>query len=438
MHANRSGGDTDRQVQRLLRVWQHTGDLAALWPDVSYETRRRAAGRIRALAEGMLRGDPAPLPMPDDNHPRALGIAAFTGGMGALVGWWIEHGQVTTSPAAVELFARHLAQGRRRIGLLRSQTCRVVSVLEESGVSPVLLKGMHSGSEFFPDPVTRPATDIDLLVAPADESRTASALRSIGFVESRRTVYGARSEWTLQGSGATVRSVEMDHSDNPWGLDIVPRLERWHFRGLRVRLGDGALETERSVDMDGQAIRVLDQPHLTAFLALHASHDLARMQLVRLVELVLVTRADAVSGRLNWDDLVSLLQRSGAWRFVYPAVELANRLAPGTLHPDLLLRARRATSARLRRVVSEIDAAEMGPLPRRSLRMKMAWAVGPLENVSNMVELMFPSDDGMGGLRRVYAKRARALRHLLARSTSGTSDSAALRMRDQQQKEPAD
>lgn len=60
---------------------------------------------------------------------------------------------------------------------------------------------------------------------------------------------------------------------------------------------------------------------LVTFLALHASHHIHLLPLVRLVELVLVVRRDASNRLLDWSELMDLLERSDTARFVYPGFE---------------------------------------------------------------------------------------------------------------------
>jgi hypothetical protein len=140
---------------------------------------------------------------------------------------------------------------------------------------------------------------------------------------------------------------------------------------------------------------VLDEPYLTAFLALHTSSHLRSMQPVRLVELVWVVRADTRLGRLDMDALARLLRDTSTGRFVYPALALAEELAPGTLDAGLIRELGRGVSPRLRRVLDEIRAAEMGPLGERSLDVALAWADGPAELVRNALDLVWPSDESL-------------------------------------------
>jgi hypothetical protein len=168
-------------------------------------------------------------------------------------------------------------------------------------------------------------------------------------------------------------------------------------------------ETERRIEIESESIRVLDEPYLGAFLALHASRDLRTMQLVRLLELVWVVRDDRRSGRLSFVALESLLQRTATERFVYPALALAEELAPGTVDEGLLRRLARKVSPRLQRVLDEVRRAEMGPLEEPSVDLLFAWAVGPKELAVNALELVLPGDETFQRIPTVLGRRVALL-----------------------------
>jgi hypothetical protein len=405
-----------------IRAWLRTGTLSALWPDVDPGDLRAAQTRVREVTGALLAhaGADAPpheraaLAGGDERRLRALGVAAFLAGMGPLLGWWIERGTLGAPEPVRALFAGHLEHGRRRVARLRGETDRVVASMGARGVEPVVLKGLHTGADYFPEPGTRPAADVDLLVGPGERDAAADALRAAGFAESRRTRFAARSEWSPAGAPTEVRSLELDHADNPFTIDLHTRLERWYFRGLRRGLHPaGAAPATRpsaALVVDGRPARVLAEPYLTAFLALHASHDPTRMQLVRLVELALVLRADARASRLDPGELAALLRSTDTLRFVHPALELVDELAPGTVERGLLEQARGRATARTLRVVDELRAAGMAPPARPTLDAKLMWARGPRELLLNLSELVLPSDDGLPvGLLRLQWRRLAAL-----------------------------
>jgi len=403
-------------IERRHDEWLRTGDVNALWPDVPYPARRSALACIRATVTAVLEGSlPPRLGVTDSAGARALGVAAFIAGVGPLLGWWISQRRVGASAQAREVLARHLEHGERRSALLHEQVSRIVRTMRDLEADPILLKGLHTGADFFPHPSTRPASDIDLLVHPSEHTRAAEALSRLGFVETRHTDFASRSEWRHPASPAVVQSLELDHAENPWGVDLHSTLGRSYFRGVHRSLGELPFETRRTVTILGESVRVLEQPYLTAFLALHAGYHLGELQLVRLLDVALSARLDERAGRLDWDALAELLDRTGTERFTYPGLALAEALAPGTVRADILRRGERKVSARMLRVLAALRHAELGPLPERTLDSKLAWSVGGREVLLNLADLLLPGDDALGSWVNVYSRRASALRRAVLR-----------------------
>jgi hypothetical protein len=367
-----------------------------------------AAAAIADVTTSVL-NDPAPhvLHRPAPVTSRALGIAALVSGMGPLLGYWIEQGRISADGEASAVLGHHLEQGRRRIQRLARELTALLEVLSDRHISATVLKGMHTSFQYFPAPGTRTIADIDLLVPPGQLEAAIRALRETGFREQRSTRRPFRSEWARPGM-ETVHSLELDHAENPWCVDLHTRLERQYFRGLRVRL-DGAtpLPTD-AFDLNGRPARGLAQPLLTAFLALHTAYGLDHLQLLRLVELVFVIQRDSVSGALAWPSLARLLETSRALRFVYPALDLVEALAPGTVEGTLLARVRREATPRQRSVVAAIRASGQLRLPRRSLDDKLMWAQGFPQLLLNASELLWPSGFSLAETTRLYGRRVAA------------------------------
>lgn len=401
--------------QNRVTEWQRTHDLRSLWPDLDSAYVQRAHTQLRRIAETLLRSDTATATLESNGGEelRALGLAGFLSGTGPLLGWWSERGRLSASAPARELLALHLDHGRRRAATLQAELFRLLGVLRDADIHPVLLKGMHTGPIYFPEPGTRPAADLDLLIRPEERGRTAAALARAGLVERRRTRFAARSEWIRPDAPRAVRSLDIDHADGPWSLDLHVSLDRWYFRGVRRGVGPDATSM---ADIGGSAVRVLRQPQLLAHLAMHASQELVKVRLVRLVELALVAHRDTMAGTLDWSALLELLRRGDAERFAYPALALAQELAPDAI-PDAVVRELgRGATDRLERVVAAVRAADFAPLTTRSLDAKLMWARGPRELLLNASEILLPSDDGLplrGGalqaqrLRAIWAGRAR-------------------------------
>lgn len=414
-------------ISARLDARRSTGDPDALWPRVSPASREEAHRRIAAVTRAVLNRAPAPPRLEADPEVPAAAwtAAAYLSGMGPLIGYWIEREELAADLSCAALFAEHLDQGRRRADKLAVRLTGLLDVLAEKEITPTLLKGSDTAYRYFPEPGTRPRADIDLLVPAHQFAAARATLEAAGYIEYRRTCYADRSEWRHAETTQALRSLEVDHADNPWSVDLHVALERWYFRGLRAGFGSPTEDHLAQWMFDGRPVRVLAQPLLTAFLALHASYGMRDFRPLRAVELVLVVRRDAGSGALRWDALGELLDRTGTARFVYPALELAERWVPGALDPDLRQQLQRAATPRMRRVVDQVEAHGLR-LAYRSLDDKLMWAQSPLEWLGNLSELVWSADDTMtaGDQLRLHLRRARML---LARRTRFRATGAARR-----------
>ncbi|TVQ85974.1 MAG: hypothetical protein EA400_14120 [Chromatiaceae bacterium] len=54
-------------------------------------------------------------------------------------------------------------------------------LFDAEGIASVAIKGAHVRECVYPDPVLRPASDVDILIAPADRRRAARALMDAGY-----------------------------------------------------------------------------------------------------------------------------------------------------------------------------------------------------------------------------------------------------------------
>lgn len=386
----------DRVATRLAR-YAVTHDARDLWPEVSVAAFRACQGEIARVASAVLAEPVAPvsLRLPPGADARALGVAAMAAGMGPLLGYWVEVGQVRAEHALAELLALHLEHGRRRAVRMRAELERVLVPLGERGVEVVVLKGLDTAYRYFPDPGTRPTADIDLLVGPGDRAQAERVLEELGFA---REGYGPRERghWLPPVPGA-VRSLELAQADDPWHVDLHWSLDRVVAPGIVASVGrvEPAL-CDPHVIIPATA-RVLPPGVLLAHLAAHASSHFHVISLIRLVELVLVVRREFRGSPDRWGEFTALLEDRGAQRFCYPALHLVEKLAPGTVDPVILESLRAAAPRRLRERVqgrTPGSAQELHPLPSGKA---LVWVATPKDAASVLLGALWP-DYGSGPL----------------------------------------
>ena len=372
---------------RLAR-YAVTRDARDLWPDVSasaFGAAQREMVRVTAavLADA---SSPVRLELSPETDTRALGVAASAAGMGPLLGFWCATGRIDAPQSVVDLLATHLDHGRRRAARLRHELERILVPFAERGIEVLVLKGTDTAYRFFPEPGTRPSSDLDLLVAPHDVAAARSVLVNLGFAEEAGHGDRYRSTWSLPSVDG-VRSLELAHADNPWSVDLHVSLDREMFPDRPMTFGtptpeprDGEVWHEFS-----RPVRVLREPLLLAYLAAHTSSHFYAITLVRLVELVLVARCDFRKD--NWPAFEDLVRRTGTGRFVFPALYFAERLAPGTMDVRVLEEVAAAAPRWLRRKVRATTPASAQRLYPYPFGERFLWATS-LKEV--LVELAWP------------------------------------------------
>ena len=356
---------------------------------------QEAGVELARVAAAVLGGAPGPVSLrsPLPGGIRALGIASFAAGVGPLMGFWCETGRVAAEPAVTGLFATHLDHGRRRAARMRQELERVVVPLAEHGVVVWVLKGMHTGYRYFPEPGTRCSTDIDLLVRPNDWLAARDVLCELGFVEKRHPSQPRDSAW-VPPEIQRVLTLDYAHADLPWTIDLHRSLDRLPFEGLETRLGGPDASAGEVWQEFCRPVRVLSEPRLLAYLALHASSHFYRMSLVRFIELLLVAQRDFAGRAERWEAFGDLVARTGSSRFVYPALDLAERLVPGTIDGRVLAQIAAATPGRLRRLVRGMTPATAQRLhPYPALRERFVWLASSREVLAALLWLLWPRDN---------------------------------------------
>ena len=389
-------------VEERLRWAREQGHPFYLWPDMPVGEWRASLREIERVTTHILAGGSPPvLALPVTADTRKMGVAAFTSGMGALLGYWIEVGKLTAGAEVEDLLGLHLHHGRERARLLTDELHKAAEVLGAADIDPIAIKGAHTAHVYFPDPGTRPASDLDLVIGLDEVGEASRALREAGYVETNRQGRPYKSDWVPPGASTTIHSLEVTHRDDPLRVDLHTTLDRNFFGVGTVSLGSlGGSSTRRHVlgtaggGRGGIGVRILAQPLLAASLAAHASEGLHNLSMVRLVELVLVLRRDRARAELVWADLCSVLERANAMRFTYPAFEMAERLAPGTLDPGFRSRLAEAAPPRMRRVMAGLQPFRAHRFEDMSLDERFMWARGPVEHVRRALHMLWPAPVG--------------------------------------------
>ena len=237
------------------------------------------------------------------------------------------------APAMSDYLVDQRAQVAARVDRFRTLTPQVLAALAAADlmVVPVkgaVLTGAAGGDPVWPDPATRPMSDIDLLVAPHQRAQAAAVL--------------AREGWALHSSS--------EHEDTflAWGDGGEGRLdgESVEHNG-RVEVHPGWAEFLHGYLAHGfelrPHIRRIDDGQVRLRPAAFATHVIGHLaSTVVRAEVRAVNVLDVwflhESG-LDWA-AVADVQREVDPRLTAPGLWLVDRLLPGVVPPDLLQRER--------------------------------------------------------------------------------------------------
>jgi hypothetical protein len=258
---------------------------------------------------------------------------------------------------------------------VKAQSREVVTALVDCGVPVVVLKGGHTSYSYFPEPAARPASDLDLLVERDSSAQAEVALAKIGLECAARSK--RESSWVPPGSAREPRSIWLAHADDPWSVDLHSSLDFSASPGAPLVRFDSSepIETSGPWPLD-DAAGVLGQPLLLLHLAVHASGGLHSLTLLRIVEIVLVVRQDAPDGKLSWDEFLHVGALTNALGAAYPALSMAEKLAPGTIPSHVLEISAELAPRRVRPVVDTLEPATVHRIDRASIAEHFMWAGG--------------------------------------------------------------
>jgi hypothetical protein len=151
--------------------------------------------------------------------------------------------------------------------------------------------------------------------------------------------------------------------------------------------------------------RVLDQPLLLLHLAAHAGAGWQNLTLLRQVELVLVIRQDLAADRLSWDAFLDVGGRTCALGYAYPALHLADKLAPGTVPAKVLDECASRAPRAVRRALERLTPATAQRIDRASLDEHFMWAEGWRARLRQLASDILPAGS-WSEFRRIYEERA--------------------------------
>jgi len=367
------------------------GYAAWLWPDIPVDNWRSAVDAIAKVVCSVLAGDKgAFLPSGD---PNAMGVAGYTSGMGPLLGLWMETGTVGAETGIADLFRIHHAHNRLRMERLSRVAREITGKLNEAGISPLILKGMHTAFQYFPEPAARPLSDIDMFIPMESMDEAECIFSTLGYRRVLRMRSPYACDWIPPAQPASPRTLTFVHEDDPWSIDVLGTLNKRLATGQRVDLANLLPCTESAHWFPGAC--VMRQPLLALYLAAHMSQTLLNVTVLRVLELALVIRRDIAEGTFDWKEFLRSASLIGGARFVYPALMFTKQLAPQTIPHDVMTQAAADAPKNLRHVVERLTIASAQPLRRHSLSERFMWAGTGREGLRQIASELFVDGHGI-------------------------------------------
>ena len=405
-------------VRQRFAAALRAGNPLWLWPETTPEKWQAALFEIDLAARSILSGDPDGASLMGD--PGDIGIAAFTSGMGPLLGYWANANLLKAEPAVLQVLELHLSHNRDRMDDLAKVAAAAVEAFGEAGIEVTVLKGMHTAYDYFPVPGTRPASDIDLWIKPSDARAANATLSQLGYLLNA-TSFGEQN-WKLPDTPAEPRSLSLVHRDGPWSIDLHTTVDCRYSTGAPMIQMDRALRAgERRTWALSPAATVLTGPALVLHLAFHASLGLTSLSMLRLTELVFVIRQLQEADGFSWEEFGELAALTGNPGCTYPALALVNVLAPGTVPDDVVRELQGAAPATVRRVIAPLSPATCQRVTRCSFEERFMWTATLGGWTREITDWLFPAIDP-STLCKIYKMRFwRLVNGTVSRQNPGTA-----------------
>ena len=378
------------ELDRRLARFAATNDPTELWPGLRESERVAAAREIERVVRALLAGAQSDVLDPRQLlRPYAIAIAAHTTGMGPALGAWLEEGRIAASPEHAERLAEHLHHARRRSARITAGVLPLLDALHARGITPLVLKGFHTARSLFAEPGLRRMSDVDLLVPAEQRSSAEQAFVAANFARHGQSFESHKQDWIASGVSTRAHSVELSDEHSVWTVEMHTSLDCIFHRGSVAHLDALRSHTE-PWEIAGRPVQVLRPDAQLITLACHCAKELGSSRLLRLYELILAVRTATARGQLDWTAVESLLTATRAARFAWPALSLAEDLAPGTIPARILELGRRESTWAARHTVPRLAPAG-GAIGELGFIRQIMWARGAGAVVQRAQRLLWPA-----------------------------------------------
>lgn len=292
-----------------------------------------------------------------------LAVTAIVIGLAPLLHWHIERQQISVPPMALAKLAVTRQAHAKRNQAIAEQLAEILHACARQQVPVIALKGAVLAPLAYPEPALRPMNDIDLLFKPADLSRAAGVLTSLG--------YRGKTKDAAQGPGVTkhLSTFRRQGGDgatpNPYLSAAADRTVEPHgsleesWFGLTVDITPGVWDRVVPLSLHGQPARRLSTADMVVHLAVHAVFHVIMGASV-FVQLYDIGRV--ISGwrdDLNWAQVLALAHRAQAQPFVYAGLYWAGKIYQAEVPAGPLQRLKEDCPPALLAYIHSLDATAL-------------------------------------------------------------------------------
>lgn len=199
--------------------------------------------------------------------------------------------------------------------VLRQESLKeLLSLVNRISAEAIVLRGDALAEFYYPDPVLRPAMDIDLLIHPQDLERLEQSLAEIGVLP-------------VKEGG----EIQLYYRESPPVMNIDIHTELWYVRDIA-----SLWKRARDVYFLGLPAKILSPEDLFLHLVAHSlihhgrfSHEDAR-------DMTLVLEKEKKN--FDWDLIQAQTQGSSFARFIYEALARLKEMTPDCVPEEILRR----------------------------------------------------------------------------------------------------
>jgi hypothetical protein len=199
------------------------------------------------------------------------------------------------------------------------EAARVLGILAQAGVTIILLKGADLRLRVYPDPATRPMSDLDILVPPEQAGRAWSILAGLGYRPMEPNPRPGFQERYAHAAGLLPPSGLSLQVDLHWEIREGHGYYRLPWEFVKPRL--------QEVVCQNLTLKVLSPEHLLIHLCLHTYWEFTQWR--QFLDLALVIQQLPV----NWEQFAAAVKACRCQVPVLRVLELGHRLQPDLVPP---------------------------------------------------------------------------------------------------------